>query len=94
MGVEEVWTNRNLNAADPDFTYSPLIRLNGTMYDKLIADPYFGFAPLGKMLPEGFVDMSFVLALVKEPESYDAPLEEHFMDTMLLKNLHALAWHY
>ena len=56
MGVEEVWTNRNLNAADPDFTYSPLIRLNGTMYDKLIADIYFGFAPLGKMLPEEFVD--------------------------------------
>lgn len=91
--------------------------MNGTIFDSIIADPYFGFVPIGKMLPEDYVDMTFVLAFVKEPEDYDAPIEElrfeyefsarpdfirvfscyrmeHFMDTMLLKNLHALAWHY
>lgn len=32
-----------------------------------------------------------LVAFVKEPKDYNAPLEEHFEHTMLMKNMHAAA---
>lgn len=35
-----------------------------------------------------------VIAFVREPSSLSAPLEEHYRDTMFMKNLHALSWNH
>lgn len=32
-----------------------------------------------------------LVAFVKEPEDFDAPLEEHYEHTMLMKNLHTVS---
>lgn len=47
MGVYETWTNRfHISGTDmqaPRLT--PLHKMNATLYDGLIADPWFGFEP-------------------------------------------------
>ena len=68
--------------------------MNGTTYDNYIADPYFGHQPHPKMIPKTphVPDLvGHVIAFVNEPEDYNSPLEEHFVDTFMMKNLHNLA---
>jgi hypothetical protein len=35
-----------------------------------------------------------VIAFVREPKDHDAPIEDHFVDSFLMKTLHNLAWNY
>ena len=70
--------------------------MNSTLYDGLIADPWFGHEPHPQMPPFTGVSerVARVIAFVREPKDYNAPPEEHYRDTMLMKNLHALAWNH
>ena len=98
MTAEEAWNNKregnsNFGSNYGDGSYSPLMRMNGTIYDKYIADPYFGSPPQDVHMLTSTKKAPFVLAFVREP-SHDTPIEKHYRDTLLIKTLHALASDY
>lgn len=97
MGVYETWRNR-LHSAPEDSTskLTPLHKMNATLYDGLIADPWFGNEPHPQMPPftANNERVARVIAFVREPSDLAAPLEEHYRDTMFMKNLHALSWNH
>lgn len=70
--------------------------MNATLYDGLIADPWFGNEPHPQMPPFTAISerVARVIAFVRKPANLTAPLEEHYRDTMFMKNLHALSWNH
>lgn len=72
MSAEEAWKNMESVSPtnEPLKPYSNLIRLNGTLYDSLIADPWFGspIHDVHKLTPEK--KAPFVIAFVREPQDF------------------------
>ena len=96
MSAAETWRNEPELHETPDGRISPLWNVNGTIYDAVIADPWFGKKPRDETIfGRKHVPVSMLLAFVREPENIDdINLFESYEDTMLLKNLHALAYTY
>ena len=70
-----------------------MFQMNGTTYDNVICDPWFGIAPHENMLPKGFKKRPMVLAFLRKPYPIytQEKFEEYVKDHFLLKTLHLLA---
>lgn len=64
FSINEAWVNRDIMTGEK---ISSLFHMNGTIYDQVICDVWFGDSPHAKTLPKGFEKRPMLLAFVKKP---------------------------
>ena len=98
FSARESWENKLAGdwTSSLDGKISPMFKMNGTLYDSFIADPYFGHQPHPKMPPfnNEAHRTAQVIAFMREPGDYDSEYEDHYLDSVMMKNLHSLAFAY
>ena len=93
FSINEAWVNRDIETGR---VISPMFQMNGTMYDQVVCDPWFGVSPHEKTLPKGFKKRPMVLAFVKKPHPMhtEERFTEYARENFLMKTLHLLAQDY